>query len=221
MIHLVTAYHPATRVLAFLLVSVALLNGGCRLGKPASGPPADKELQRFASLLTGSFSSEKQAQRDSTYFSISLVMSRIWEDRTDAIWLYVEQAMATTPAKPYRQRVYKLEHPGPDRFTSEIFTLKNPEAFIGLQQDAAKQALLTTEDIQLKDGCTVIMTESGGVYKGGTVEDHCPSDLRGATYATTKITLKKGLLVSWDQGFDATGRQVWGATEGGYEFVSQ
>jgi CpeT/CpcT family (DUF1001) len=93
--------------------------------------------------------------------------------------------------------------------------------FAGAHNDATKMQKLSFDKIELKDGCTVTLTTNGSNYVGGTNADHCPSDLRGAKYATTKITLKKGELVSWDQGFDATGKQVWGAENGGYIFVKQ
>ena len=68
---------------------------------------------------------------------------------------------------------------------------------------------------------TVTLIKNNQEYTGGTEANKCPSDLRGAKYTTTKIVLKKGELRSWDQGFDATGKQVWGATKGGYIFIRQ
>ena len=65
------------------------------------------------------------------------------------------------------------------------------------------------------------MIKNNDVYAGGTDGKSCPSDLRGAKYATTKITMKKGELISWDQGFDANDKQVWGATKGGYIFIKK
>jgi hypothetical protein len=123
--------------------------------------------------------------------------------------------------KPYRQRVYKLNHTGKDIFTSDIYTLKNQERFIGLQNDPSKRNALTPEMIELKEGCTVTMNKMIGNYIGGTDADKCPSDLRGASYATTKISLKENVLESWDQGFDKNGVQVWGAIKGGYIFVRE
>ncbi|NBO72047.1 MAG: hypothetical protein EBU66_05050 [Bacteroidetes bacterium] len=181
-------------------------------------PIKDKALQEFATMLIGEFNSKDQADQDSTYFNIHLSMQRIWTTDSHAIWLYVEQAMDTKRDKPYRQRVYKLLHPGKDVFTSDIFTIINQERFIGLQYDQAKQVTLTREMIELKDGCTVTLKNNNGIYTGGTDEDKCPSDLRGASYATTKIMIAEKLLESWDQGFDTSGKQVWGATKGGYKF---
>ncbi|MFY7971949.1 MAG: chromophore lyase CpcT/CpeT [Flavobacteriales bacterium] len=208
-------------IFPFLLFVFACTLWSCQSSQPAANPKEDKALLAFADLLIGEFSSEAQSKSDSDYYHISLSMTRIWEEKNDAIYLYVEQAMAAKKDKPYRQRVYKLNHPAKNVFTSEIYTIKGPENFVDLSHDASKQAALTQDLIEFKEGCTVTMTLKKGVYTGGTDADKCPSDLRGASYATTQITLKKGLLVSWDQGFDKSGKQVWGATKGGYQFVKQ
>lgn len=202
----------------FLLLSVV----GCTASKKAnSAKAADIELDKLVSLMEGKFSSELQSKADTGYFNISLIMTPIWTDRTDGKWLYVEQAVASKSDKPYRQRVYHLQHPSDDIFTSDIYTIKDAMSFAGLQNDKLKKDKLTFDLIELKDGCTVTLTKNNGTYAGGTNADHCPSDLRGAKYATTKIVLKKGELDSWDQGFDAAGKQVWGATKGGYIFIKQ
>jgi len=51
------------------------------------------------------------------------------------------------------------------------------------------------------------------------VEDNCKSTLRGATYATSSVSVHADKIMSWDQGYDSSGNQVWGATAGGYVFV--
>ena len=181
----------------------------------------DDELNQLVELLHGNFSSEAQSKADTAYFNISLVMVPIWTNRIDGQWMYVEQAMATKLDKPYRQRVYRLQHLGENTFTSDIYTIKNALSYAGLQNDKTKLQKLSFDSLELKDGCTVTLTKDNDVYKGGTDGKSCPSDLRGAKYASTKITLKKGELVSWDQGFDANDKQVWGATKGGYIFIKK
>ena len=181
----------------------------------------DEDLEVLVNLLNGKFSSELQAKKDTSYFHISLVMVPIWNTRPDGKWMYVEQALSTKLDKPYRQRVYHLQHPSKNIFTSDIYTIKDALSFAGAQNEIEKLAKLTYEKIEIKEGCTVTLTYNNHIYEGGTDGNKCPSDLRGAKYATTKIMLKKGELVSWDQGFDATGKQVWGATKGGYIFLKQ
>ena len=205
----------------FLSITVLVLTGCALLNSKDSAPKEDAELNELLSIMTGAYSSEQQSKADSNYFNISLIMTPIWTERTDGKWLYVEQAVATQMDRPYRQRVYRLQHPSANVFTSDIYTIKEALSFAGLQNDKAKRDKLTFDLIELKDGCTVTLVKKNGIYEGGTDADKCPSDLRGAKYATTKIVLKKGELLSWDQGFDGSGKQVWGATKGGYVFVKK
>lgn len=194
---------------------------GCASTNTQTNSSKDPSLQEFAHMLIGEFSSKDQSLQDTTYLNIHMSMSRIWEEDKSAIWLYVEQAIDSKREKPYRQRVYKLNHPNEFIFTSDIYTLKNQERFIGLQNDSEKRKTLTPEMIEHKEGCTVKMNKMIDFYIGGTDSDKCPSDLRGASYAITKIILKENILESWDKGFDKNGVQVWGATKGGYIFMRE
>ena len=46
----------------------------------------------------------------------------------------------------------------------------------------------------------------------------CPSNLHGASYATSEVTITPEALTSWDRGYDDNGKQVWGAENSAYEF---
>jgi CpeT/CpcT family (DUF1001) len=207
----------------FSLSMLIFLLAACNSSKNSIGKMStESELAALQKLMAGKYNSQAQSIADTNYFNISLVMKSIWMDRTDGKWLYVEQAMASKLEKPYRQRVYHLQHPTTTTFTSDIYTIKDAISFAGAHNDESKMQKLTFDKIELKDGCTVTLNAKGNeVYDGGTDKDKCPSDLRGAKYATTKINMKNGELISWDQGFDATGKQVWGAEKGGYIFVKQ
>lgn len=209
-----------SKIITFLLFIIVIFVG-CNSSKKISNVHSDHALLKFASALIGKYSSKLQSERDTSYFNISLAMTRIWEDRNDGIWLYVEQAVAANKNKPYRQRVYKLNHPSDDLFTSEIYTIKNAKDVIGLQDSIKKRTILSYDKIELKEGCTVMMKYADGQYSGGTQGNSCPSDLRGAKYATTKIKMSNKMLESWDQGFDSSDVQVWGATKGGYIFIKE
>jgi hypothetical protein len=58
-------------------------------------------------------------------------------------------------------------------------------------------------------------------YQGQTGYQTCASELRGAKYASSIVTIENNRMISWDQGFDANGKQVWGAVIGGYVFDKQ
>jgi len=179
----------------------------------------DKELDTLASYMSGSFSSANQAARDSSYFDVRLHMQRIWKHRTDGIWIYVEQAMATSLNAPYRQRVYRL-HRNDDRvLESAVYALPQPQSAIGAWEDTTKISGVTPESLKLRDGCQVFLHESNGHFDGATEGMACSSDLKGAAFATTEVKIYANAIISWDRGFNSSGEQVWGATKGGYIFL--
>lgn len=56
---------------------------------------------------------------------------------------------------------------------------------------------------------------------GATDGKRCSSVLRGASYATSEVSLSKALLRTRDRGFDKDNKQVWGAKKGPYVFAKQ
>lgn len=170
-------------------------------------------------LMTGSFDSKKQSEADSSYYHISLHMYPIWKNR-EGDWLYVEQALASTQDEPYRQRVYKLEAQNDGTYKSSVFLLKDQEQFIGKWKEPVFFSQFTASSILTeREGCAVIMKRlSSDTFQGATVDKNCSSSLSGATYATSKVTVSTDRVESWDQGFDSSNQQVWGAEKGGYIF---
>jgi hypothetical protein len=174
--------------------------------------------------MTGEFSSAEQAARDPDFRDISLKVSRIWTGGDDGIWLYVEQAVSTMLDRPYRQRVYHLTAIPNTRiptFRSEVYTLPgDARQFVGATNDPAKLARITPNDLVSREGCAVILKLTGpSTFSGSTVERNCQSEFQKASYATSEVTIRPDGVVSWDRGFDNEGKQVWGATKGGYHFV--
>lgn len=204
---------------AWCVLVASLLAGDAAL---SAAPASDAGLAELASLMTGSFASEAQARRDPDFRDVRLHMVPIWEGRDDGPWLYVEQALATKADAPYRQRVYRLARRDDGGFESRVYTLPEPLRFAGAWAKPGALAGLAPADLKLRDGCTIVLRrQSDGTFTGGTQGKGCASDLSGAAYATSEVRIDGGGLVTWDRGFDAEGKQVWGATKGGYEFLRQ
>jgi hypothetical protein len=202
------------RIGCALAAALATALAACASPGPA---PGSAELAQY---LSGHFTSAAQAATTAGYLAIELRVQPIWPERSDGPWLYVEQADARTPERPYRQRVYRLERQG-EHYLSHIYTLKG-EALrhAGAWRETRPLAALGPADLELRAGCEVVLTRSSeGRYRGATAERSCPSDLRGARWASSEVTLDGKVLESWDRGFDAAGAQVWGATAGPYRFV--
>ena len=177
----------------------------------------DKNLKELVSIMQGHYSSESHSIEDKSYYNISLRMTPIWKEKGN--YLFVEQAMFDKQDKPYRVRVYKVSQRG-DEFVSEIYTLKNEKDWIGKWTNPEVYNQLSETDIELKQGCEVVLKRvEKNKFSGSTGDKTCPSELRGASFANSIVTVTKDGIVSWDQGFDKDGKQVWGAEKGGYKFV--
>ncbi len=201
-------------VIVLLLATVAL---------SACNDQGPSELDQLASLMTGSFSSQAQAEADTNFFDIRLEMVPIWQDKVEpgqGRYLYVEQAAGWTLDKPYRQRVYHVTDAGDGVFSSMVYALPDPEAAIGAWKLDTPLADLNPADLIEREGCAVYLSKHpDGTYQGSTREKECTSTMRGATYATSIITIANDQVLSWDQGWNDEGEQVWGAEISGYVFL--
>nr|WP_294775649.1 chromophore lyase CpcT/CpeT [uncultured Flavobacterium sp.] len=199
----------------FYLAAMALFIS-CKSGQIQSFKNSS-ELQELVNVMQGHYSSEKQSKADEDYYNISLRMTPIW--KTKGNYLFVEQAIFDKQDKPYRVRIYKVSQRG-EAFISEIYTLKDEKAWIGKWATPEAYDQLTEADIELKPGCEVVLKRTAkNRFEGATGDKTCPSELRGASWANSKVTVTETQILSWDQGFDKDGKQVWGATKGGYEFI--
>ena len=177
----------------------------------------DSELKELFALMQGSFTSEIQAEVDSTYYNISLYMYPIWENKGH--FLYVEQALTSTPKKPYRQRIYEVKRDSDSTFSSAIYKLDVDSLWIGKWKNPKAFDSISLNNIALKEGCEVILKRiAPNQFIGKTGDDTCISTMRGASYARSEVEILEDKIISWDRGFDAHGEYVWGAEKAGYIF---
>ncbi|MCY7409599.1 MAG: chromophore lyase CpcT/CpeT, partial [Chitinophagales bacterium] len=163
----------------------------------------ERDMLMLKSFMAGNFSSELQAKNDTNYFNIVLHMAPIWSDKKDGFWLYVEQAVATSQEKPYRQRIYHVALKDDSTITSDVFEMKSPLRFTGAWKNAELISSLTTDSLISRDGCTIYLHKNkDGSFRGKTGDKTCTSNLRGASFATSEVIIKRDLLLSWDRGWD-------------------
>lgn len=198
------------KIVLLVLCSIAFTNVYCQTA----------ELKKLAKAMQGFYDNSSQAAVDTNFFAISLKIVPIWKDNSNGYWFYVEQAVSNMQNKPYRQRVYHLTEPTKGKFESAVYTLNNPLRFAGKVTEVEK---LTPDSLIAREGCSVFLQfdKKGKVFKGATESNKCPSDLKGASYATSEVSVFKNKLISWDRGYDTTNKQVWGSTIGPYVFVKK
>ncbi|MEE3718002.1 chromophore lyase CpcT/CpeT [Tumidithrix elongata RA019] len=183
---------------------------------------SDRRVQDVASRLIGAMDTSAQAKINPKAPNVRMTTCKIRvENATSAntaIFLYQEQAMSQDLAKPYRQRFLRIS-PSADgsSIQSAIFKIPNSTDWIGrCSQPEAKRVvqLSSLGDSQ----CSVFLKSQGEKYIGETQAGGCPSNHRGAVKITNRIVLHKQGMDTWDRGFDAKGKLVWGATNEAYQF---
>ena len=179
----------------------------------------NSDVDEILSWMTGSFSSAEQAKADTNYYDIRLEMVQIWKERSDGLWIYVEQAVADFKDKPYRQRVYQLVEEN-NVVKSIVYSFNDPLRFAGDYKNENPLNALTPDSLKLRNGCAVYLKKiAEDTYQGSTKDKECESSLRGASYATSEVIVKSDRILSWDRGFDANDVQMWGAEKSGYVFL--
>ncbi len=178
------------------------------------------DLSDLKSMMTGAFSSEKLAQKDTAYFHIILCMKPVWQHKDDGYWLYVEQSVYSNAENPYRQRVYHLSL-SEDRksIVSRVYEIKDPQRFTGGCHDSDLLQKISDEDLTDRPGCELYLTKTNDdVYEGSTPENTCFSSWRGASYVTSDAWIDAEKVITWDRGWNENHEQVWGPEDGGYIF---
>lgn len=206
-------------VLPAIIFSVCLVSA-CNTTKntTAQNQPA-ADIDQLYELMSGTFSSEEQSLLDSSFFNINLVMYPIWEESQGSKWLYVEQAVTEYIKRPYRQRVYQLSAMADGSYESKVYELPDPDRFIHGWETPELFSGITPDSLMAREGCAVYLKKNEeGCFSGSTKDAECLSTLRGASYATSIVTVCEGSVVSWDQGWNVDGEQVWGAVKEGYVF---
>ncbi|MEO1585407.1 MAG: chromophore lyase CpcT/CpeT [Planctomycetota bacterium] len=189
------------------------------VSRAVTGAASEQDAARVAGWLVGSFSSAEQAASSGEHFEVVLHHARIWDERDDGIWLYVEQALAASTTEPYRQRVYRVWLRPDGVLESAVYELPDPLAYVGAWQQPGRLAALSPISLSKREGCAVVFgTITDELAEGSTNGTGCGSTLRGAAYATSVVTVTPNTITSWDRGFDAEGNQVWGAESEPYEF---
>jgi hypothetical protein len=203
-----------------LLILILLLQAftGCKNTDALTKTPTKiDQAQVLTEVMTGSYTSAKQAKSDSSYYSISLHMYPVWKSKSGH-YLYVEQALASKQQQPYRQRIYHIEALKNGTLTSTLYSLEDEKRFIGKYAEPAFFDQFDESILSEREGCTVYIQKVGDAYVGATKDKECQSSLRGSTYATAEVRIEKDKVISWDRGFDDDDKHVWGAEKGGYIF---
>jgi len=193
--------------------------------KPAQPAWTDAELGKIGDMLVGTWKTVKPVEAVGGGTSIDIVMA-VTPVAISGLpnALYVESARADAMQLPYRQSILQLYHSrGKIRMRTldphSITAQNGIGAWVGMW--AAKELLPNlTQHVSAADfigTMDMVLTPGEGGYKGATPYAY-PTASGGAVEMTSELSVTKDSFTTGDRGFDAEGKEVWGAPAGGYVF---
>jgi len=205
-----------------LLAPVVNIGQGVAQTRPETRNKLEEQAEDIATRLEGVMDTAEQAASNPKVSHVRMVTCRVTltgnEVTPSGILLYQEQAIADNVSKPYRQRFLQLT-PSPHSQTvrSLAFRPTNTAAWINFCDKPAGDRRLQPSDLG-NPVCSVFLKQSGLDYVGNTPVDGCPAKIRGAVRITNHIVLHPTGMDTWDRGYNAAGKQVWGAQSESYRF---
>jgi len=193
----------------------------------------EDDFDEYISRITGRFSTELQAKRDSTKDNV-LVRTVYFGDHDEGVWIYTQQGeYINGKYTPYRQRIYGIYQIDDYYIGLDIFQLPNETEYwsviqdlpkikngITFKADLEKLKSIPIESYIYKDGCTIkIYKDSLGGFRGATEYDNCKGSFRGSTYTTTEFVVYPHEVISWERGWDDMKVQKWGPTQSPYIYT--
>ncbi|OLP16292.1 hypothetical protein BST81_22080 [Leptolyngbya sp. 'hensonii'] len=183
-----------------------------------------QQVEEVVSFLVGTMDTSAQAAVNSEVSNVKLVACQVNLDeipaarRSPVFFLYQEQFLVSRPGKPYRQRFLQLAPAFDGRSVESLaFKPKDLPRWVGFCDRPLMERKVSWPDIGTPV-CSVFLKKSGSAYWGRTPADGCPAQYKGAVRITNRVLLTAEGMETWDRGFDAAGKQVWGAGTESYKF---
>lgn len=181
-----------------------------------------ERLNTLAMWLAGEFQNADQSQAQPIWF----VNLRLWyrpipHAIAGKTALFAEQAPALKPDQAYRQRILLLWSDG-DRLKGQYWAFKQPSQFMGSGANPDPLRSLADTDLDPLPGCCLNIEDQGDRFVA-TLEPgaKCCFDYAGKTrQVIVGFEVSANRLLSFDRGIDPdTGKSLWGALMGPYEFT--
>jgi hypothetical protein len=174
----------------------------------------DVDVERLLPWLEGTFTNHAQHLQDTTVSNDTLHIKRMWHDRTDGAWFYVEYRSESGADKPKRQLVYNVRRVEQGMIEQASYRIKQPDRVAGAWADTTRLQDLTPAGLVKRRGCEVFLQADFGQYLGRTMGMACGGDTYGVSYVTVDVTIKYDRIVIWERGFNTSNEQVTGGTVG-------
>lgn len=183
-------------------------------------------LTTLAEWLAGEFDNQTQAQDQPVWFVHLRWWHRPLPFQIDGHFaLFCEQSNALYLDKPYRQRVLILKPtPDPQQWQAEYRAFKQPSRVLGAGANPDLLQQISVSDLEALPGCELTITYQPDRFKAEPNPDaKCCFQYDGQTrQVILGFESSPNQFRSFDRGVEPeTGKLLWGAMMGAYEFRKQ
>lgn len=184
---------------------------------------SSSSVDTIAQWLAGEFDNQTQALDQPTWF----VHLRLWHRPLPFriqgnVALFAEQANVLSLDNPYRQRIVTLQPTdNPDQIQAQYFAFKHYDRFKGAGANPELLESINLDDLELLPGCVLYVSRHGNGFKAEPNPDaKCCFQYDGKTrQVILGFEVSVDRFLSYDRGVDPeTGKSLWGALMGAYEF---
>jgi hypothetical protein len=206
-------------VLAFATVLAGCAAAPTQTAAPSRAPDVDplvayrvqRDIELLASFLEGTWETIPQEAPYGDSTPMRLRIARVWPEKTGEFWLYAESVDPANEAQVLRQRIYRLRLED-GKVTSRMYRLPgDPRSFAGEWRKERPFAGVAPASLVEFEGCRVLwLRQLETLFAGGTEGRSCGSDVAGVANEHSDFYLASASLRALIQGFDASGKQVWG-----------
>lgn len=156
-----------------------------------------ENLEQFVTWISGSFALSTEAKTGAH----SLCASRIWEDKANGAWVYLEHQPADSTNKLI-QSIYFVSEITEDEFSLDRYDLKVPDPQRGSCEKPELFVGLTPFDLYYKKGCTIFINYDGFQYAGVSNAGHCVNKSNEIGYIVTDFVLTVNDLTILDKRYN-------------------
>jgi hypothetical protein len=189
----------------------------------SNGAEVERQAEEVATRLIGVMDTSVQAAANPKAPSVRMTTCKVTvkngaTPHDGTIFLYQEQALTSNLTQPYRQRFLQISpRPYSQSVQSLSFKPIQTETWTGFCNRPENDRILAATDLG-QPVCSVFLRQVREVFVGSTPVDGCPANFRGAVRITNRVVLSTTGMETWDRGFDAQGKQVWGAQSSSYQY---
>lgn len=180
--------------------------------------PLATQVQTVVERLTGVMDTSAQQAKNPQAPNVRMTTCSVRVTDSEATFLYQEQALAQSLDRPYRQRFLRVApSAAEDTVESKSYKPSNPQNWSGLCNKPLEERIVSLNELNDAE-CSVFLVPVANLYVGHTQAGGCATNVRGAVRITNSVFLHATGMDTWDRGYDADGKQVWGAGGQAYQY---